>query len=255
MKLSFITSTFNEERNIAACLDSVKEIADEIVLVDGSSSDKTVEIAKKYNAKITITDNPPIFLINRQKAIDIAKGEWLLNLDGDEKATPELIDEIKEIIKNDDGKTNSYFIPRKNWFLGRFLMKGGQYPDYQLRLYRNGKVHFKLKDVHEQAIVEGEKGYLKSAMLHYPYKDFSAYLVKWKRYNDVFATQIKEEREKKGFLFKVKEFFDYLIVKPIFWFIWTFGRHKGFVDLWSGFVFSFYSAIRFPTSYIKSLTK
>ena len=157
VKLSFVTSTFNEEKNLPSCLDSIKDLADEIVLVDGTSSDKTVEIAKKYGARIKVTDNPPIFLINRQRAIDMAENEWLLNLDADEHATPGLVTEIKEVLKNDKGKINGYFIPRKNWFLGRFLMKGGQYPDYQLRLYRKGKVHFELKDVHEQAIVEGEK--------------------------------------------------------------------------------------------------
>lgn len=203
IKVSFITSTFNEERNIKRCLESVKDLADEIVLVDGSSQDKTVEIAKEFGARIKVTDNPKIFLINRQKAIDMAQGEWLLNLDGDECATPELIKEIKEVIEKDDGKINGYTMPRKNWFLGRFLMKGGQYPDSQLRLYRNGKVHFKLKDVHEQAIVEGEIGTLKNAMLHYPYKDLSAYLVKWRRYNSVFADQIREERKKKNVFGKV----------------------------------------------------
>jgi len=252
-KISFVTSTFNEERNIAACLDSVKDFVNEIILVDGSSTDKTIEIAKKYGAKIKVTNNPPIFLINRQKAIDMATGDWLLNLDADERATPELAQEIQRIVKEDDGKINGYFIPRKNWFVGRFLMKGGQYPDYQLRLYKNKKVHFELKDVHEQAIVEGETGHLKEAMLHYPYKDFSAYFLKWNRYNDVFATQIKEGRRKENFSRKIWDFFDYLFFKPVWWFFWTQIRHKGIYDLWSGVIFSFFSGLRFPASYLKSL--
>ena len=254
-KITFVTSTFNEERNIRACLESVKELADEIVLVDGSSKDKTVEIAKEFGAKVKVTDNPVIFLINRQKAIDMATGDWLLNLDADEHATPELIKEIREIVKMDDKKYNGYFIPRKNWFLGRFLMKGGQYPDYQLRLYRNKKVHFALKDVHEQAIVEGEVGHMKNAMLHYPYKDFSAYLLKWRRYNDVFASQIKDELKSKSMFKKMWAFFDYLVIKPTWWFFWTVLRHKGIYDLWSGVAFSFFSALRFPVSYLKSFSK
>lgn len=249
MKISFVTSTFNEEKRLAACLDSVKDLVEEIVVVDGSSTDKTVEIAKKYKANILVTNNPPIFLINRQKAIDMAKGEWLLQLDGDEVATPELIEEIKGVLKKDI-KENGYFIPRKNWFMGRFLMKGGQYPDYQLRLYRRDRVHFALKDVHEQAIVEGGIGHLKSPMLHYPYPDFNAYLVKWRRYNDVFARQIKEELAEKSIPFKMYKALDYLAIRPVYWFFLTFGRHKGFVDLWSGFVFSFFSSLRFPSSYL-----
>lgn len=254
-KISLVTSTFNEERNIAKCLDCVEGLVDEIVLVDGSSTDKTVEIAKKYGAKIKITDNPPIFLINRQKAIDISSGDWLLNLDADERATPQLITEIKETVRKANKDVNGYFIPRKNWFFGRFLMKGGQYPDYQLRLYRRGRVHFELKDVHEQAIVEGEKGYLRNAMLHYPYKDFSAYLLKWNRYNDVFATQIKEEMSNKSIFGKMFSFVDYLLIKPAWWFFWTQIRHKGIYDLWSGILFSLFSALRFPASYLKSFSK
>lgn len=250
-KISFVTSTFNEEKNLPGCLESIKDLADEIVVVDGTSTDKTVEIAKSYGAKIKITDNPKIFLINRQKAIDMATGSWLLNLDADERATPELVKEIREIVGKNEN-INGYFIPRKNWFLGRFLMKGGQYPDYQLRLYRNGKVHFELKDVHEQAIVEGEKGYLKEAMLHYPYKSFANYLFKWQRYNDVFASQIKEELSRKSLLGKIFGAVDYLIIKPAWWFFWTLLRHKGIYDLWSGVIFSFFSALRFPASYIKS---
>lgn len=253
-KISLVTSTFNEEKNISSCLDSAKDLVDEIVLVDGSSQDKTVEIAKKYGAKIKITDNPPIFLINRQKAIDMATGDWLLNLDADEHATPELLKEIRDVVDKND-QINGYFIPRKNWFFGRFLMKGGQYPDYQLRLYRRGKVHFELKDVHEQAIVEGEKKNLKNAMLHYPYKDFSSYLLKWRRYNVVFATQIKEEFSKKSFLEKLFGGLDYLLIKPTWWFFWTQIRHKGIYDLWSGIVFSLFSALRFPASYLKSFSK
>ena len=83
-KLSVALATYNEEKNIARCLESVKDIADEIVIVDGSSQDKTVEIAKTYGATVHITSNPKIFHINKQKAIDMSKGDWILQLDADE---------------------------------------------------------------------------------------------------------------------------------------------------------------------------
>jgi glycosyltransferase involved in cell wall biosynthesis len=249
--ISLILSTFNEEKNIRSCIESAKEIVDEIILVDGSSTDRTVEIAKEYGAKVTVTNNPPIFLINRQKAMDQATKDWLLQLDADEHATAELLKEIKELINSDKSHDyNGYYIPRKNFFLGRFLMKGGQYPDYQLRLYRRGKAHFILKDVHEQAIIDGKVGHLHQAMLHYPYKDFSFYIKKWERYNNVIATQIGEELEGAWFGKKLYAACMYLFFRPIIWFIMTYGRHKGFVDGWSGFIFSFYSALRFPVSYL-----
>lgn len=249
--VSLILSTYNEEKNIRSCIESAKEIVDEIILVDGTSTDRTVEIAKEYGAKITITNNPPIFLINRQKAIDQATKDWLLQLDADEHATPELLKEIKELISKDiSNEINGYFIPRKNYFLGRFLMKGGQYPDYQLRLYKRGKAHFLLKDVHEQAIIDGKVGYLHHAMLHYPYKDFAAYIKKWERYNNVIATQIGDELKNAWLGKKIIASIMYLIIRPLSWFVLTYGRHKGFVDGWSGFIFSLFSALRFPVSYL-----
>ena len=252
--LSVVLATFNEEKNLPSCLDSFKDIADEIVIVDGKSSDKTVEIAKKYNAKIKVTTNKPNFHINKQMAIDMATKDWILQMDADEKLNEEMRKEIGEILENDTLEYNGYWMPRKNWFLGRFLMKGGQYPDYTLRLYRKGKGRLPQKDVHEQAEVEGKIGYLKSALLHYPYSNFRHYLTKWDFYNNFYAHQIKEEQQSRNFLEKVFYFVMYMFVRPAHWFLITFIRHKGFYDLGQGFVFSLFSSLRFPVSYIKSFS-
>lgn len=249
--LSVVLATFNEEKNLAACLDSVKDISDEIIIVDGTSTDKTVEIAKKYGAKVKITTNKPNFHINKQMAIDMATKDWVLQLDADEHVSDEQRKEIKEILDKNPKEFNGYWMPRKNWFLGRFLLKGGQYPDYTLRLYRNGKGRLPQKDVHEQAEVEGKVGYLKSALLHYPYVDLAFYLKKWDRYNNLFAQQIRDEQKNKNILQKLFYASAYLFLKPAHWFLTTYFRHKGFVDGWQGFTFSFFSAIRFPVSYIK----
>lgn len=249
-ELSVVLATYNEEKNLPNCLDSVADLADEIIIVDGSSIDKTVEIAKKYGAKVIITENLPIFHINKQKAIDLATKDWVLQLDADERVTPELAQEIKEKIGN---SVNGYWIPRKNWFLGRFLMKGGQYPDYTLRLYRKGKGRLPQRDVHEQAIVEGSVGYLKKSLLHFPYRNFASYYLKWNRYVDLLASQIKENFKDKNKAMKMVYGFGYLLIKPMHWFLTTYIRHKGFTDLWPGFVFSFFSALRFPVSYLKYL--
>ncbi len=252
--LSVVLATYNEEKNLSSCLDSIKDLADEIIIVDGSSTDKTVEIAKKYGAIVKITTNKPNFHINKQMAIDMATRDWILQLDGDEHISKEQKEEIKEILEKDPKEFNGYWMPRKNWFLGRFLMKGGQYPDYTLRFYRNGKGRLPQKDVHEQAEVVGKVGYLKNALLHYPYKDFGHYLNKWNRYNILFAGQIKEEQENKNIIQKFLYAIGYLFVKPSHWFLTTYFRHKGFVDGWQGFTFSLFSGLRFPVSYIKYLT-
>ncbi len=256
-ELSVVLATFNEEENLPDCLESVRDLADEVVVVDGSSADKTREIARKYGAKVSITQNVPIFHINKQKAIDLATKDWVLQLDADERVTPELAKEIKDKIGNwkleIGNSVNGYWLPRKNWFLGRFLMKGGQYPDYTLRLYRKGKGHLPQKDVHEQALVEGSVEYLKESLLHFPYKNFVSYYLKWNRYNDLLATQIKEKLKNKNNLAKIIYAFGYLIIKPVHWFLTTYILHKGFMDSWPGFVFSFFSALRFPVSYAKYL--
>ncbi len=264
-KLSVALATFNEEKNIERCLESVKDIADEIVIYDAESTDKTREIAKKYGAKIIVGKNYPIFHVNKQIAIDACRGDWILQLDADEIVPPELAKEIKSVVSgSSDAKAladrqlsdvNGYWMPRKNYFLGRFLMKGGQYPDYTLRLYKRGKGRLPQKDVHEQAMVEGKVGYLKNALLHYPYKNLSNYLSKWQRYNNLISAQIHEELKSKNNILKLGYGFGYFFIKPTHWFLTTYGRHKGFMDSWQGFTFSLFSALRFPVSYIKYLTK
>lgn len=254
-KLSIALATFNEEENLARTLESVKDLADEIVIYDGESTDKTVEIAKSFGAKVIVGKNYPIFHVNKQKAIDACTGDWILQLDADEIVSPELLKEIKLVVNGQLSDVNGYWLPRKNYFLGRFLMKGGQYPDYTLRLYKKGKGRLPQKDVHEQAEVEGKVGYLKNALLHYPYRDFATYIQKWGRYNNLISTQIGEELASKNALSKIVYGFGYLTVKPAHWLLTTYGRHKGFMDSWQGFTFSLFSALRFPVSYIKYLTK
>lgn len=244
MKLSLCLAVFNEEKNIHYPLDSSYDLADEVIIVDGGSSDRTVEIAKSYGkkVKIIVSPNPKMFHINKQKAIEAAQGEWILQLDADEELSAELKKEILEIIKS-DVKPAAFNMPRKNWFLSRFLMKGGQYPDYTIRLYKNGAARFPCRDVHENVEINGELGYLKNPLLHYADPDFSRYLLRWDRY-----TSLEVERMPKG----VKlNFFRYFVWLPKTTFLMMYFRHKGFMDGFPGFVFSLFSAIRFWVIYIK----
>lgn len=243
--LSVVLATFNEEKNLPDCFNSIKDLTDEIIVVDGGSSDKTLEIAKRYKARVIITNNPPIFHINKQKAIDRATKEWILQLDADERVSPELAKEIKGKIEN---SVNGYWIPRKNWFLGRFLMKGGQYPDYTLRLYRRGKGRLPQKSVHEQAVIEGEAGYLKNPLIHIADPSFSRYLMRFARYTDLMRDELRELKIGYNPIIAIK----YLFILPIWWFLLTYIRYKGFMDSWQGLVFSFFSALRFPIGYIKA---
>lgn len=246
--LSVVLATFNEEKNLPDCLESIKEIADEIIVVDGYSTDKTTEIAKQYNAKVVSTKNHPIFHINKQKAIDLATKDWILQLDADERVNRELSLEIKKKISDQNSDLNGYWIPRKNFFLGRFLKKGGQYPDYTLRLYKKGKGKLPQKSVHEQAVVEGKTDYLINPLIHFADPNLERYLERFDRYTNLISSELKTMKRKNIFTG-----INYLFVKPIWWFLLTYIRHKGFMDSWQGFIFSFFSSLRFPISYLKYL--
>lgn len=283
--VSVVLATYNEENNLVDCLESVKDIAGEIVIVDGSSTDNTIAIAKKYHAKVLITDNPPIFHINKQKALDMATGEWILQLDADERVTKKLADEIlavtsmadeeidmyeqklpdkklfdrhQKLLQKRDGKIGeksgpivAFFIPRLNFFLGRYLRFGGVYPDGVIRLVKKGKAHFPCIDVHEQIAVAGRVGWLQNALLHKDSPTFTRYIERNNRYTDLLASELQKEKLPKN----IRTGVNYFFIKPVTWFALTFIRHKGFLDGWQGFVFSWYSARRFFVAYKKYLQK
>lgn len=245
MKLSLCIATYNEEEFIKYPLDSIIELVDEVIIVDGGSEDKTLEIVKSYGEKVKVisTDNPPMFHINKQKAIEQAKGEWILQLDADEAVSNELKIEIMSIINAEQSK-DAYWIPRKNWFLDRFLTKGGIYPDSTIRLYKNGKAHFPCKNVHENVEVNGEVGYLKADLLHYADPNFDRYLHRWNRYTSLDVKLILEKKENLNG-------FNYFVVKPIVTFFSIYFRHKGFQDGFPGFVWALFSSVRYWVIYIK----
>lgn len=249
MRLSLCIATYNEEANIHCPLDSVYDMVDEVVIVDGSSTDKTVEKAKSYGKKVKVyvEDNPAMFHINKQKAIERARGEWILQLDADEELSEELKNEIRLILEVGNGKLDNevaFYIPRKNFFLTRFLTKGGQYPDYTIRLYRNGCAKFPCKTVHENVEVKGKIGYLQNPILHYADPDFSRFLKRWDRYTSSEADLLFREKKQIGFV-------DYFFIKPSYWFFLAYFRHRGYVDGFPGFVFALFSSIRFWAIYVK----
>ncbi|MBI2018518.1 glycosyltransferase family 2 protein [Candidatus Daviesbacteria bacterium] len=244
-KISVVLAVHNEEENIGKCLESVKDLSWETIIVDGGSTDKTLDIAKEFGARIIETENFQNFHINKNKAIDAARGDWVLQLDADEIVTRQLKEEIQTVVE--DQKYNGYWIPRRNFFLTRFLTKGGQYPDYTLRLYKKGLGRLPGKDVHEQAIVEGRVGYLKNDLLHMRDRNFSIYFSRFKRYTDLLASQLHEKGQRVNLISSI----NYLFIKPVCWFIKSYLRHRGYVDGFAGFVFALFSSLRFPVAYYK----
>lgn len=239
MTISIAIATFNEQENIKRCLEAVHDWVDEIVIVDGKSTDNTVSIAKKFKkVKIISTTNKPVFHINKQMAIDACQSDWVLQLDADEVVTLLLAQEIQNTIKNT--RYNGFWIKRQNYFLGKFLTKGGAYPDPTLRLYQRGQGRLPCHDVHEQAIVKGPTSTLQNNLLHFADPNFNRFLLRNNRYSTLLASQIKNPN-----------FFSYFFLKPLITFFSLYLRHRGYVDGFPGFVFAFYSALRFPSAYVK----
>lgn len=283
--LSVVLATFNEESNIATCLSSIKNIADEIIVIDGSSTDKTREISESFGARVVKVENHPIFHINKQKALEEATGEWILQLDADEIVSSELADEISKIIQmtnsqideyestiknmklftrhkalleNRDGKIGNespeyiaFFVPRSNFFLGKYLRWGGVYPDGVIRLVKNGKAFFPAKDVHEQIVVEGRVGWLQNDLIHMDSPTFKRYLERNSRYIDLIVNEMNKDKLPKNFT----NGFNYFVYKPIHWFLMTSIRHKGILDGFQGIIFSLFSSLRFPRAYWRYLSK
>lgn len=246
--ISVAIATYNEQDNIARCLQAVKQWVDEIVVVDGSSEDKTREIAKEYDAEVIKTTNKPIFHKNKQMAIDKCKGDWILQLDADEVVSENLAQEILTIAEKDPQEIEfaAFYIPRKNFFLGQWMKKTAQYPDPVIRFFKNGKAHLPCKSVHEQMQVDGEVGHLNSHLLHYPYPSFSEYLKKSNRYTTLDAQEMRNKEMTPSFWNFLKYYFK---AEKTFWTLYL--RHKGFQDGFPGFAFSAFSGLHHITAYIK----
>lgn len=245
IRLSVAIATYNEEDNIGQCLAAVSDIADEVVIVDGGSTDKTVEIVRHYKANIIQTDNPPVFHINKQKAVDACHGEWILQLDADEVVPDDLRKEIEDTIGRNP-KESGFYLPRKNYFLGHWFRKGGQYPDYVIRLMRRGKGKFPSKSVHEQIAVDGAVGYFTHPLLHYSVRTIAEY---WKK-ADAYTSLTADEFVRLGLPKTIASYLRYEIVKPLETFFSLYLRHKGFLDGVYGFLFAFFSAFHLSLIHI-----
>ncbi|MEY4749136.1 MAG: hypothetical protein RIQ60_1350 [Pseudomonadota bacterium] len=187
MSLSVILITLNEQANLADCLASVA-FADEIVVVDQDSSDGTREIAAAHGARVQVHADWPGFGAQKNRALDLARSDWVLSLDADERITPALRDEILAVM-DDPSAAACYSMPRSSWYCGRFMKHSGWTPDRVVRLFRRGTARFSNDLVHERLVFEGRAGALREPMLHYSYRDFSRVLHKIDQYSSASALQ------------------------------------------------------------------
>lgn len=229
----------NEEDEIKDCLELVKW-ADEIVVLDSGSVDKTVEIAQQYTDKVQVTDWPG-YGAQKNRAIALLTTDWILSIDADERVTEDLGNEIIKVISNDS--CDAYEIPRRSSYCGRFIRHGGWSPDYVLRLAKKNKACFTEPEVHERMQVEGVCGKLKHPILHYTYRDVRDVLDMLQRYSDAGAKELYKAGRKGG------------ILQAIFHGLWAFLKayilRLGFFDGREGFMLAVSNAELVYYKYMK----
>ncbi|MFO7446762.1 MAG: glycosyltransferase family 2 protein [Ignavibacteriaceae bacterium] len=243
MKISSIIIAKNEEKNISRCINSLLNCVDEIILlVDNSTTDKTLEIARSFS----MVKAEPVkwmgFSKTKQYAVSLSSNEWILWIDADEELTKELSDEIN-IWKKNNPRFNAYSFPRVANFLGRWIKHSGWYPGRVVRLFDKTKVYFSDSDVHEHLIINGHAGELNNNIKHYTDPSIHHYFEKFNSYTSLAA----DELAKKGKDFALAD----ILLRPVIIFIKMYIIKMGFLDGLQGFILAVFSSTYVFTKYCK----
>jgi glycosyltransferase involved in cell wall biosynthesis len=242
LSLSVVIITLNEEANLPRTLESVKW-ADEIVVVDSGSTDRTCEIAESFRAKVFV-EQWKGFAAQKNFALRKATGDWILSLDADEEAEPALAQEIRELLNKNPAETG-FWIQRKNFFLGRWMRHGGFYPDPKLRLFRRGAGAFEERLVHEDVRIQGTTAKLRNHLLHHAYPTLESYLEHMNRYSSLGA-RMAVGSGKAGF-----SFVD-IVIRPQLTFFYNYFLRGGFLDGREGLLLHLYHSNYVSWKYAKA---
>ncbi len=277
MILSVVIITHNEEANIGRTLASVQQLVaggkGEIIVVDSGSTDRTVEIAKSFGANVFVEEWKG-FAAQKNSAIDKAEGDWILSLDADEEVEPRLAEEIftamyrgfgeasidgdsletvEKVIAIEEahapgeaGSPIGFRIPRKNFFLGRWVQHGGFWPDQKMRLFRKGTARFPDRLVHEDAkLIDGISGNLKNALMHHSYPNLADYIEHMNRYSSLGAEMAIAKGHRGFSIFNIA-------VRPLATFIYNYFFRLGFLDGREGLLLHLYHAVYVSWKYAKA---
>ena len=248
MQLSVIILTHNEQKHIRDCIASVRNFADEVLVLDSNSTDRTAELARACDARVEFRafDN---YAAQRNHAIELARGDWIFFIDADERATPEFEKELLAAINGQPNdhrpqtadRTVGFWVPRRNIIFGKEIKFTGWSPDYQPRVMKKGSARFDpAREVHELVLWEGEVGYLREPLIHYNYEtlaQFRAKQIKYTRYEaQIWFAEGKRAR-KRGFIGQpLREFWRrYIILNG-----WKDGAH----GLWLSTFMAYYALVR-----------
>jgi glycosyltransferase involved in cell wall biosynthesis len=236
-RLTVVIVTLNEEARIRSCLESVAW-ADEIVVVDSESQDKTVQIAREVTDHVLVRAWPG-YAAQKNFAVAQASGDWILSLDADETVSPALRADIERVL-HADGPAAGYSVPRRNIFWNAWVRHGGLYPDWQLRLFRRGHGTFSRRAVHESVRVDGPVERLAGHLEHRSYRDVEDFVTRANRYSSLAA----EEWMASGRRARMSD----VLTRPLGRFLSMYVARAGFLDGWRGLLlaalYAYYVAMR-----------
>lgn len=238
-KLSVTIITKNEEKNIKRCLDSVSW-ADEIVVVDSGSTDRTLEICRQQNCRIIETKWLG-FGPTKKLAVDSASFQWIFSIDADEEMTSQLRDRVKTILQNPDA--DGYRIKRDSFYLDRIIKHCGWDRDYPLRLFNKNRGNFNDKIIHESVRINGTVNRIKEPLRHYTYPSFESHIQRMNRYSSLGAEKAQKDGKKATMVGA--------IFRGSFKFLKMYFLQRGFLDGKLGFILSWNSAFGVYLKYLK----
>jgi glycosyltransferase involved in cell wall biosynthesis len=244
--LSVAIVTLNEEANLPRTLASVAW-ADEIVIVDSGSTDATRAIAQSYGARF-LTEPWRGFAAQKNFALSLCTSEWVLSLDADESISPELAASIQKTLARPSSQT-AYALPRRNFFLGRWIRHGGYYPDAKLRLFPRGQGTFQETPVHETAVFPGNTATLDGHLLHHAYPTLASYLDHMQRYSTL-GGGIAVTRGRTGR--SLFSFLDGVLINPLATFVYNYVLRAGFLDGREGLLLHLYHSAYVSWKYAKA---
>ncbi len=244
--LSVALITRNEEGNLERTLGTVAW-ADEIVIVDSGSSDRTEEIARGFHARFF--DEPwKGFAAQKNSALEKCSCDWVLSLDADEALSDELAKAIWEVL-HDDSAADGYAISRRNLFLGRWIRHGGFYPDPKLRLFRRGSAEFEIRPVHEKVHFVGKAGRLKGDLIHYAYPTMNTYIEHMDRYSTLGGAMAAGNGKGGG---SPARFAARVLINPLATFCYNYIFRLGFLDGREGLLLHMYHSVYISWKYAKA---
>ncbi len=241
MKISATIITYNEERNISRVIESLR-CADEVVVVDSGSTDRTVELASKLGARVL--ESPwRGYAGQKNLASEHASHDWILSLDADEALSEALEGEIWQIKKN-GADCDAYTVPRLAQYLGRWILHSGWHPDRKIRLFDRNKARWIGDYVHESVVTNGRVGHLRENLLHFTCDSLSEHLKTMDRYTTLAAEQIVDQRKKIGW--------SQLLLDPPWTFLRSYVLHRGFLDGTEGLAIAYMAALYNFLKYTKA---